>query len=174
MEHTRVSQTCWRTLELTAFTSMSSLPSSQDMWSLCSCPAHLKEWLACLRPGLSYPTSPKRDFLTCFLGWKHIKDFTQGKHLTVNQKAAANTSQRTVTWGSTSEHTQEKSHFGELLAGTSVAQVMRHLCQKAAVTALNGMMFWEISEGGWLALELVCSRAAFNSGSCPKWQEYLR
>lgn len=116
--NTSVSQTCWRTLELTAV-SWAPLPLARDMLSLWSCPAHLKEWLACLRPGLSYPASSKRDFLACFLGWKRIKGFTQGKHLTVNQKAAANTSQRTVTWGSTFEHTQEKSHFGELLGGSS-------------------------------------------------------
>lgn len=152
--NTKVSQTSWRTLELIVVTSMSSLPSAQDMLNLSSCPAHLKEWLACLRPRLSYPTSSKRGFLDMFLGWKHIKGFTQGKHLTVNQKAAANTSQRTVTWGSTFEHTQEKSHFGECWVAVlpSVAQLMRHLCQKAAVTALNGMVFWETSTGACLLL----------------------
>lgn len=77
--NTKVSQTSWRTLELIVVTSMSSLPSAQDMLNLWSCPAHLKEWLACLRPRLSYPTGSKRGFLDMFFRLKAHQRLHTGK-----------------------------------------------------------------------------------------------
>lgn len=72
-------------------------------------------FICTLYEGICSMTKPDHCMITVLLSsdWKHTRGCTLGRRLTVNQRDAPSTSPHSVTWGSTSAHTQGKNHSGE-------------------------------------------------------------